>query len=79
MPNRLLATLSLQRGDWLDSLEQRLAIAEAGGNGEIAALFRGGGGRRSATEPINPAIARFIASLAPSKMNSTAMFYLAPH
>ncbi|AZM97922.1 tetratricopeptide repeat protein [Vreelandella venusta] len=38
MPNRLLATLSLQRGDWLDSLEQRLAIAEAGGNGEIAAF-----------------------------------------
>lgn len=38
MPNRLLATLSLQRGDWLDSLEQRLAITEAGGNGEIAAF-----------------------------------------
>ena len=35
-PNRLLASLSLQRGDWLDSLEQRLAIAESGGNGEIA-------------------------------------------
>ncbi|HBA00286.1 MAG TPA: hypothetical protein DCX04_14030, partial [Halomonas sp.] len=35
-PNRLLASLSLQRGDWLDSLEQRLAIAEADGNGEIA-------------------------------------------
>ena len=35
-PNRLLASLSLQRGDWLDSLEQRLAIARAGGNGEIA-------------------------------------------
>ncbi|WP_232318752.1 tetratricopeptide repeat protein [Halomonas sp. GT] len=38
LPNRLLATLSLQRGDWLDSLEQRLAITEAGGNGEIAAF-----------------------------------------
>ncbi|WP_244208543.1 tetratricopeptide repeat protein [Vreelandella andesensis] len=38
LPNRLLATLSLQRGDWLDSLEQRLAIAQAGGNGEIAAF-----------------------------------------
>ncbi|GGC79813.1 tetratricopeptide repeat protein [Vreelandella lutescens] len=36
MPNRLLASLSLQRGDWLDSLEQRLAIADADGNGEIA-------------------------------------------
>ncbi|WP_249977129.1 tetratricopeptide repeat protein [Vreelandella olivaria] len=38
IPNRLLATLSLQRGDWLGSLEQRLAIAQAGGNGEIAAF-----------------------------------------
>lgn len=38
LPNRLLATLSLQRGDWLDSLEQRLAITQAGGNGEIAAF-----------------------------------------
>lgn len=37
-PNRLLATLSLQRGDWYDSLEQRLTIAQAGGNGEIAAF-----------------------------------------
>ncbi|NDL71564.1 tetratricopeptide repeat protein [Vreelandella alkaliphila] len=38
LPNRLLATLSLQRGDWLDSLEQRLAITQADGNGEIAAF-----------------------------------------
>lgn len=38
IPNRLLASLSLQRGDWLDSLEQRLVIAQAGGNGEIAAF-----------------------------------------
>lgn len=37
-PNRLLAAFSLQRGDWLDSLEQRLAIAEAGGNGDITAF-----------------------------------------
>ncbi|MDP3536898.1 MAG: tetratricopeptide repeat protein [Halomonas sp.] len=37
-PNRLLAALSLQRGDWYDSLEQRLAITQAGGNGEIAAF-----------------------------------------
>ncbi|PCF95237.1 tetratricopeptide repeat protein [Vreelandella nigrificans] len=37
-PNRLLATLSLQRGDWYDSLEQRLVIVQAGGNGEIAAF-----------------------------------------
>lgn len=37
-PNRLLATLSLQRGDWYDSLEQRLAIAQTGGHGEIAAF-----------------------------------------
>ncbi|MFG6667994.1 tetratricopeptide repeat protein [Halomonas sp. HNIBRBA4712] len=35
-PNQFLATLSLQRGDWLDSLEQRLAIAAAGGNADIA-------------------------------------------
>ena len=35
LPNRLLASISLQRGDWLDSLEQRLAITQAGGNGEL--------------------------------------------
>ncbi|WP_446718683.1 tetratricopeptide repeat protein [Halomonas sp. 141] len=37
-PNRLLAALSLQRGDWLDSLEQRLAIAESGGYGDISSF-----------------------------------------
>ena len=37
-PNQLLAAISLQRGDWLDSLEQRLAITQAGGNGELAAF-----------------------------------------
>ncbi|HSP32493.1 MAG TPA: tetratricopeptide repeat protein [Halomonas sp.] len=36
-PNRLLAAFSLQRGDWLDSLEQRLAIVEAGGHGDVTA------------------------------------------
>ncbi|WP_018916719.1 tetratricopeptide repeat protein [Vreelandella zhanjiangensis] len=37
-PNRLLASISLQRGDWLDSLEQRLAITQGGGNGELTAF-----------------------------------------
>ncbi|MFJ5539086.1 tetratricopeptide repeat protein [Vreelandella titanicae] len=37
-PNRLLAAFSLQRGDWLDSLEQRIAIVEAGGHGDITAF-----------------------------------------
>lgn len=37
-PNRLLAAFSLQRGDWLDSLEQRLDIVEAGGHGDVAAF-----------------------------------------
>ncbi|MCP1313818.1 tetratricopeptide repeat protein [Halomonas sp. 707D7] len=37
-PNQFLASLSLSRGDWLDSLEQRLAIARTGGNGDIAAF-----------------------------------------
>ncbi|HAA43923.1 MAG: hypothetical protein XD36_1717 [Halomonas sp. 54_146] len=37
-PNRLLAAFSLQRGDWLDSLEQRLSIVEAGGHGDVAAF-----------------------------------------
>ncbi|CAN0600161.1 unnamed protein product, partial [Ectocarpus sp. 12 AP-2014] len=37
-PNRLLAAFSLQRGDWLDSLEQRLDIIEAGGHGDVAAF-----------------------------------------
>lgn len=34
-PNRLLAAFSLQRGDWLDSLAQRLDIVEAGGHGDV--------------------------------------------
>ncbi|MGE6607171.1 tetratricopeptide repeat protein [Halomonas sp. NPDC076908] len=37
-PNRLLAAFSLQRGDWLDSLEQRLDIVESGGHGDVAAF-----------------------------------------
>jgi predicted Zn-dependent protease len=37
-PNRLLAAFSLQRGDWLDSLDQRLDIVEAGGHGDLAAF-----------------------------------------
>ncbi|WP_447957554.1 tetratricopeptide repeat protein [Vreelandella sp. EE7] len=37
-PNQFLATLSLSRGDWLDSLEQRLAIVSAGGNGDITSF-----------------------------------------
>ena len=37
-PNRLLAAFSLQRGDWLDSLEQRLDIVEAGGHGDVTAF-----------------------------------------
>ncbi len=37
-PNRLLAAFSLQRGDWLDSLEQRIAIVEAGGHGDVTAF-----------------------------------------
>ncbi|WP_346797524.1 tetratricopeptide repeat protein [Halomonas sp. Bachu 37] len=37
-PLRLLAALSLQRGDWRESLQQRLAIAERGGNGDVTSL-----------------------------------------
>ena len=37
-PNRLLAAFSLQRGDWLDSLEQRIDIVEAGGHGDLTAF-----------------------------------------
>ncbi|MCH4811136.1 tetratricopeptide repeat protein [Vreelandella neptunia] len=37
-PNRLLAAFSLQRGDWLDSLEQRLDIVEVGGHGDLTAF-----------------------------------------
>ena len=37
-PNRLLAAFSLQRGDWLDSLAQRLSIVEAGGHGDLTAF-----------------------------------------
>ena len=37
-PNRLLAAFSLQRGDWLDSLEQRIDVVEAGGHGDLAAF-----------------------------------------
>lgn len=37
-PNRLLAAFSMQRGDWLDSLAQRLDIVKAGGHGDVAAF-----------------------------------------
>lgn len=37
-PNRLLAAFSLQRGDWLDSLEQRIDVVEAGGHGDLTAF-----------------------------------------
>lgn len=35
-PARLLASLALQRGDWLASLEQRLTLTERGAHGELA-------------------------------------------
>ncbi|MFC3283535.1 tetratricopeptide repeat protein [Litchfieldella rifensis] len=34
-PTRLLASLALQRGDWLASLEQRLMLTERGAHGEL--------------------------------------------
>lgn len=34
-PARLLANLALERGDWQASLEQRLALAERGGQGDL--------------------------------------------
>ncbi|WP_136067046.1 tetratricopeptide repeat protein [Modicisalibacter radicis] len=45
-PARLLANLALERGDWLASLEQRLALAERGDQGDLtgfaeAAIERG--------------------------------------
>lgn len=45
-PARLLANLALERGDWQASLEQRLALAERGGQGDLtgfaeAAIERG--------------------------------------
>lgn len=37
-PARLLAALAMERGDWQASLEQRLALAEQGGQGELSAF-----------------------------------------
>jgi tetratricopeptide (TPR) repeat protein len=37
-PLRLLASLALQRGDWLTSLDTRLRLAESGGHGELTEL-----------------------------------------
>lgn len=34
-PNRLLAALSLQQGDWMESLERRLTLTEANQDGEL--------------------------------------------
>jgi predicted Zn-dependent protease len=37
-PNRLLAAITLQQGQWVESLEQRLAIARAGEEADLTAL-----------------------------------------
>lgn len=37
-PNRLLAALALQQGQWIESLEQRLAITRAGEHADLTAL-----------------------------------------
>ncbi|QJQ96471.1 MULTISPECIES: tetratricopeptide repeat protein [Halomonadaceae] len=37
-PTRLLSSLALQRGDWLASLDYRLALAERGEHGELASF-----------------------------------------
>lgn len=35
-PSRLLASLAMQRGDWISALEQRLQLAARGGQGDLA-------------------------------------------
>jgi len=37
-PNRLLAAITLQQGQWVESLEQRLTIAQAGEEADLTAL-----------------------------------------
>ena len=37
-PNRLLAAIALQQGQWVESLEQRLAITQAGEDTDLTAL-----------------------------------------
>ncbi|SFH66382.1 tetratricopeptide repeat protein [Modicisalibacter xianhensis] len=53
-PARLLAAIAMERGDWQASLEQRLALAEQGGQGELAGFAEAA---MEAGVPIDPLLA----------------------
>lgn len=59
-PNQLLAALSMQRGDWMASLEQRLTITEAGGYGDLATFAEIAASEEA---PLEPLLARLYTHL----------------
>ncbi|MCP1367432.1 hypothetical protein BIS06_19610, partial [Halomonas sp. BBD48] len=59
-PTRLLAAIAMERGDWQASLEQRLALAEQGGQGELAAFAEAAIEAGVAVEPLLVPLRRFL-------------------
>ena len=59
-PARLLAAIAMERGDWQASLEQRLALAAQGGQGELAAFAEAAINAGVDVDPLLPPLRRFI-------------------
>jgi predicted Zn-dependent protease len=59
-PARLLAAIAMERGDWQASLEQRLALARQGGQGELAAFAEAAIEAGVAIDPLLSPLRRFL-------------------
>ncbi|MFN2409689.1 MAG: tetratricopeptide repeat protein [Halomonas sp.] len=68
-PNRLLATLSLQQGNWLESLERRLALSEANQDGELTGFAETAIAEQG---PISPLLTRLVEHLNQSSPSDPA-------
>jgi Tfp pilus assembly protein PilF len=63
-PARLLASLAIQRGDWVAALEQRLRIVELGGEGELADLVENALAQDAAPSPLLDRLGNHLAERA---------------
>ncbi|GAA5169580.1 MULTISPECIES: tetratricopeptide repeat protein [Halomonadaceae] len=59
-PARLLANLALERGDWQASLEQRLALAERGGQGDLTGFAEAAIKKRIDVAPLIERLRRYL-------------------
>lgn len=59
-PARLLAAIAMERGDWQASLEQRLALAEQGGQGELAGFAEAAIEAGAPIDPLLAPLRRFL-------------------